>query len=188
MRENPILGDRCLSIGLIFLLSSDVTPARAIDPTCLKMEAATSATMKKPVHIYITEERVYSSPTLAKSAAKLGLLGTDKSEEVSTGTATFVEVKGKWIRSPVNLSQMRKDSANDPDARKAREHQTCSALPDETVDGEPASVYQTSNSALGTNTKIWISKSRQLPLKAVNTTDVGVEKSTSSMRYDYNNV
>lgn len=188
MRNSPTPGDRCLSIVLVCLLSSAVTPAFAVDPVCLKIEAATSATMKKPFHVYITEESIYSSPTLAKAAAKLGLSGTRKSEEIFTGTATFVEIKGKWMRSPVNVAKMRQDRANDPDAKKAREHQKCFALPDETVDGESASVYRTDNSSLGVNTKLWISKSRQLPLKAVTTTDVGAEKSTASMRYDYNNV
>ena len=188
MRNNPVLGDPCLLIVPVCLLSSAVTPAFAVDPVCLKIEAATSATMKKPFHVYITEERIYSSPTLAKTAAKMGLSGTRKSEEVFTGTATFVEVNGKWMRSPINIAKMRQDSADDPDAREAREHQKCSALLDEMVDGESTSVYQTQNTSLGINTKIWISKSRQLPLKAVSTTDVGAEKSTSSMRYDYNNV
>jgi hypothetical protein len=188
MRSNPLPGDRCLSIMLVCLLSSAVTPALAVDHICLKIEGATSATMKKPFHVYITEERIYPSPTLANAAAKMGLSGTRISEEIFTGTATFVEINGKWRRSPINVAKMRQDSANDPDAKEVREHQKCFALPDETVGGESTSVYRTDNSSLGVTTKLWISKSHQLPLKAVTTTDVGAEKSTASMRYDYNNV
>jgi hypothetical protein len=69
-------------------------------------------------------------------------------------------------------------------------------LPDETVNGEPASVYQIHEpeGSDSVDSRLWISKTRHIPLKAIVTTSVGtasgtpVSVGTASMRYEYENV
>ena len=98
----------------------------------------------------------------------------------------YVLNRGKWVKSPVSLADLKKDQ--DPDSTKA----TCSHLRDESVNGEAAAVWrQHIVNEMGTiDTDMWISKSRGVVLKSISTTDVGgaMGKSRSYGRYDYTNV
>jgi len=86
-----------------------------------------------------------------------------------------------------SFMQMTSHDDDDPDVKKARDAEQCKALADETVAGQPASVYQTHNPESGVDTKIWFSKSTRLPIKSEMTTDVGAMKSFTVSRYEYTN-
>ncbi|HEY1615358.1 MAG TPA: hypothetical protein VGF97_16880 [Rhizomicrobium sp.] len=163
-------------------------PAFAADPLCFQIKTAVLAAMKRPFHIFIEENRTYDSATHAKGAPTPGPAGSRSFEEIFTGSASFIQVRGKWQRSPVSFSDVEKDRTDDPDAKEVAQHEKCAVLADEAVGGEAASVYDLRNPSLGVATRMWISKSRRLPLKATVTTDVGTAKTVSSLRYDYTNV
>lgn len=121
----------------------------------------------------------------------MGMGGTKKSEEISTGKAVYVRHGNQWIDMQASFAgMMEHGDPNDPDVKKMREANRCKALPDETVAGPPAAVYQQHNPVLGIDTKIWISKSTHLPLKSEVTNKAAGPAMTSLTisTYDYKNV
>jgi hypothetical protein len=109
-------------------------------------------------------------------------------EAISAGGEMYVLSRGKWVKSPVSMAELRKMQEDNPDSTKA----TCSHLRDESVNGEPAAVWRSHivNEAGTIDTDMWISKSRGVVLKANSLTDVGgsMGKSRSVSRYEYSNV
>jgi hypothetical protein len=152
-------------------------PARlaAQDP-CQPTYDAMSKAMSTPTHIYMTMTGVPNS--------------ADKhtTEVIYIGGATYVNVGGKWSRSPMTSQQViEKEEEN----RKASK-MTCKYLRDEAVNGEAAAVYSThsdrADMGIKSDGQIWISKSKGLPLK--NEIDITSGGSTNhhSTRYEYANV
>jgi hypothetical protein len=178
---------KALIAGLICHGIALSTPALAMDPACKPLIQSQMSMAKTPVHITLTETRIWSKD-LAKPAAGLGMGGTTTSEEISTGKAVYVMHRGKWIDMGASFAGMHGDP-NDPEIRKAQEAKRCRALSDETVAGQAASVYQ-EHSPSGIDTKIWVSKSTHLPLKSEITNKAGGPAMTSLTvsTYDYNNV
>jgi hypothetical protein len=165
-------------------------PALAMDPLCQTLLSQKNILMNKPFHIYMTSEKKFSSANFAKAANSLGVTGAKTSEEIWTGKDVYVQTDGKWIDMQTSYAQMTKDAADaadDPDIKKMRDAEKCSQLPDEVAFGQPAAVYQSSNSELGTIQKIWTSKSTHLPLKSEIHTDVGPMKEVTFSRYEYTN-
>ena len=58
---------------------------------------------------------------------------------------------------------MEQEKDSDPDAQKAREESKCKVLPDETVNGQQASVFVETTPEL--ETKVWISRASKLPIQ-----------------------
>ncbi len=152
------------SLTLAFCTAA-VTPALAMDPVCNQLHAATQMLETKPFHLYMTETQSFANPNLAKAAGQLGMGGTNQSEEISTGKNIYVMNRGKWIDMQTSFAAMQQDKDSDPDTKKAVGESTCKALPDETMYGQAASVYLQSTPALGIETKLWISKITNLPLR-----------------------
>ena len=190
------------SLSLIFLaggafwiaLSSGLsfsTQALAMDFACQAALAAQADLKNKPFHVYMTSENKYASANFSKAAASIGLTGVKKSEEISTGKDVYVLNNGKWIDMHMRFAEMSKSNQDDPDIKKAREKareaDQCKTLPDEAAFGQAATVYQTHNPETG-DTKIWVSKSTRLPIKAETTNKVGPMTKFVSTRYDYGNV
>ena len=166
------------------------TPALAMDPACQPLMQGQRSMANTPVHITMTETETWSKK-LSRAAAGLGAGGTKTSEEISTGKDVYVMQGGKWIDMQTNFAEMMKsgDVDSDPDIRKMRETERCSTLPDDTVAGQNASVYETHNPS-GIDTKLWISKSTHLPLKSEVTNKAGgpAMSTFTVSTYDYNNV
>jgi hypothetical protein len=165
------------------------TPALAMDPACQPLMQSQRSMANTPVHIFMTENRTWSK-TLSSAAAGMGMGGTKTSEEISTGKAVYVMHGGKWIDIRTSFAEMAKlGDPNDPDIKKAQEAQRCRALPDESVAGQAAAVYQEHN-PFGIDTKIWISRSTHLPIKSEITNKVAGTTMTSFTvsTYDYKNV
>ncbi len=113
------------------------------------------------------------------------------SESIYVGGAVYVMVRGKWTRSRVTIAQLKSAQDEGKDTPKP----ACRYLRDEAVDGEPAAVYATHREGDGykSDVTLWISKSRNVPLRSESDMDTGVAgnsngKSHTSMRYDYKNV
>jgi hypothetical protein len=177
----------CIASVLICLSAS---PTLAMDPACQALMQSQRSMANTPVHITMTETRTWSK-ALSKAAAGMGMGGTKTSEEISTGKAVYVMSGGKWIDMQTSFAGMAKlGDPNDPDIKKARDAKRCKALPDETVVGQVAAVYQERNPESGIDTKIWISKSTHLPLKSEITNKAAGAAMTSFtvQTYDYKNV
>jgi len=176
--------------GVLVCLCLLSTPALAMDRGCQPLMQSQITMTRTPVHIFMTETRTWSK-NLSGAAAGMGLGGTKTSEEISTGKAVYVLNRGKWIDMGASFAGiMEHGDPNDPDVKKMREANRCKALPDETVAGQPAVVYQEHNLELGIDTKIWISKSTHQPLKSEITNKAAGSALTSVTvsTYDYDNV
>jgi hypothetical protein len=175
------------SLTLVFYTAA-ITPALAMDPVCNRLIAATQVLRTMPFHIYMTETQNFTNPIMAKSAGQLGMGGTKQSEEISTGKNIYVMTGGKWIDMQTSFTAMEQDKDSDPDTKKAMEESRCKALPDEAMYGQQASVYLQSMPALGVETKLWISKSTNLPVRMDMTNDQGAMKMFTVSRYEYSGV
>jgi hypothetical protein len=102
--------------------------------------------------------------------------------------------RGKWMKSPIDVAEIRKTSKDATPKVKAtwKVKATCSHLRDEGVNGEPAAVWRIhSVSELDTSdTDLWISRNSGLLLKSDAHQDVGggLGKSHIVSRYEYTNV
>ena len=177
--------------GLVCCGIALATPVLAFDAACRPVFQSQKSMADTPVHITLTETRTWSK-ALSRAAAGMGMGGTKTSEEISTGKHVYVSHGAQWIDMETSFAEMAKpgDPDDDPDTKKAREAERCSALPDETVAGQSASVYQARNPVSGIDTKIWISKSTHLPLKSeITNKAAGTAMSSFTVStYDYNNV
>lgn len=168
--------------------SAAVTPALATDPVCNQLNAATQMLRTTPFHMYMTETQSFPNSNMAKVAGQIGMGGTKQSEEISTGKNIYVLNRGNWIDMQTSFSAMEQDKDSDPDTKKAMEESKCTALPDETMYGQAASVYLRSTPALGIETKLWISKSTHLPVRSDITHNQEAMKQVTVARYEYSGV
>ena len=154
-------------------------PIRAQGPQCAPVLAVSSKLFDVPFHMYMIDS--------AQTDARLHGGKPTISESISTGSVYYVMVRGKWIKSPVDMAEMRKDKDTVSTAKF-----TCSHLRDESVNGESAAMWRTHKvSESGTeDTDLWISKSRNVVLKSDVHQDVGgaFGKSHIVSRYEYTNV
>ena len=58
--------------------------------------------------------------------------------EVISAGEMYALARGKWVKSPVSIAELKKDHQDNSDSTKA----TCSHLRDESVNGEPAAVWR----------------------------------------------
>ncbi|HUA60850.1 MAG TPA: hypothetical protein VML19_18950 [Verrucomicrobiae bacterium] len=153
-------------------------PVQAAD-ACQTIEAAGSKIWSLPVHLYSTQTAAFR-----KNQPKT-------SESIYTGGANgaiYVLVNGKWTRSRVTTGELK----SAPDEAREKNKQTCHYERDEPVNGEPAAVYSThaEGEDFKTDITVWISKTRNVPLRSESDMDVGgaMGKSHTSVRYEYTNV
>src|SRR5579872_2708256 len=174
IKHHPLLS----SALLVALVPCGALTARATE-TCQTIEEASGKIWSLPVHLYTTETAAYRNKQ------------PKTSESIYTGGANgaiYVLVNGKWTRSRITTSQLK--AARD-EARKTPK-QTCRYVRDETVNGEPAAVYSThaETEDYKTDINVWISKSRNVPLRSESDMDLGGSngKSHTTTRFDYSNV
>jgi hypothetical protein len=180
-------GTIAASLALAFC-SAAMTTSFAMDPLCTRLKGATHVLTTIPFHLYMTETRSFTNPNMAKAAGQLGMGGTGQPEEISTVKDTYVMTDGKWVDMQTSFAAMESDKDTDEDTKKAMEGSTCKALPDEVMYGQPASVYVQSVPDLGIQTKLWISKTTNLPVRSDMTNDQGAMKVLTVSRYEYGGV
>lgn len=170
---------RASAIALLILMPLAVRPARAaaVDPACKPVLDSLAKQYSTPVHIYMTQ---------------VGELRGGKprsAESIFAGGTIYIQMRGKWMRSPMSLEEMRRQrEENIRDAKSM----SCRYLRDEAVDGEAAAVYssQSETEDAKSSSTLWVSKRTGLPLKNEIDIDTGGTqgKEHSSVRYDYSNV
>jgi hypothetical protein len=156
------------------------TPLVAQSPQCAIAYGAMTKIFEVPFHLYMVDS--------AGTDARLHDGKPTVSEEIFSGGVVYVRSRGKWVKSPVDIVEMRKDGANKLADSKA----TCTHARDESVNGEGASVWsvhsETEDGASDSN--VWVSKSRNVVLRSEVRIDVGgaLGKSHMTMNYVYANV
>ena len=150
--------------------------ALAQEAGCKALTDAMQKVLGLPTHIYLTGTAEYQKGK------------TDNSEMIYSGGAIYLMMNGKWSRSHMNTADMAKQEQENVRNQKM----TCRFLRDEMVSGELAAVYSahTRDDDSKTDSTIWVSKAKGLPLKVDTDMDVGgaAGKSHRSQRYEYTNV
>ncbi len=169
--------ERRIRTGAIALLIAAAAgqPARAMDATCKPVLDAMAKRLATPSHAYATEVGAHGGKPETK-------------ESIYAGGAIYIQYKGKWIRSPISIQEMRKQEEENVRNAKAM---TCRYLRDETVNGEAASVYHSQAETAGgkSDATLWVSKRTGLPLRSENNIDTGDgDKMHMAIRYDYTDV
>jgi hypothetical protein len=153
--------------------------AHAADATCKLLADANTKIYSIPTHIYMTETAAYTGGQARKS------------ELVYLNGKTYIQVAGKWRvspQTPQKMIEIRKETEAEQEKTM-----TCKMVRDEAVNGEAAVLYsaQQQNPDEKSDSQIWISKSRGVPVKLEMDMDVGggaAGKSHRTMRYEYTNV
>lgn len=165
------------SLRFLALCPSLLAVSFAADSTCKMLADANAKIYAIPTHIYTTETATYTG-------------GKPKSNElIYLNNATYIESNGRWSISratPQRMTELHKT------AEDKHPNATCRAVREESVNGEAATLYSMhdQNPNAKTDSEIWISKSRGVPLKLEMDMDVGgaAGKSHRTMRYEYTNV
>ncbi|HSS49156.1 MAG TPA: hypothetical protein VLX28_09425 [Thermoanaerobaculia bacterium] len=157
-------------IALVFSVTLAGRPARAaVDAACKLVLDAVAKQLDTPSHVYMTEVRGGKRET---------------KESVYAGGVIYIQVKGKWRRSPMSKQDvLKQEEENKRDAKES-----CRYLRDEAVNGEAAAVYhaQAENGGVKSDSTFWISKRTGLPLRNEEDIDTGDnDKWHMSIRYDY---
>jgi hypothetical protein len=162
----------CTALG--WLPAGAATAALAEVAPCQPVIAATAKQVTLPTHMYMTETR-------SASPGK-----TTRAETIYTGDAIYIQVNGTWRRSSVTPGELQRQQA---DNQRSATAMTCRHLRDEAVNGEAAAVYSEHNESADakTDSTIWISKGRGVPLRLEMDMDVGGlrGKSHIATRYEY---
>ena len=154
--------------------------ALAADPPCKFLADVTAKNFTIPTHIYSTETAIYTGGKPRNS------------ETIYLNGKTYIQVNGRWRVSPMTPKMMleaKKEAEADADSHS---HSTCLLVRDEAVNGEAATLYSehTETQNEKSDSQIWISKSRALPLKLEMNIDVGgaAGKRHRVSRFEYTNV
>lgn len=172
------IGVRLVTAAAAFVLLL-APPLRAQSADCVAAYAGMSKLYDKPFHIY----------TIDSSGTDAALHGgrPTTTESIWTGTTYYVMVRGRLVKSRVDIAEMRRDRDSSSTAKA-----TCSHLRDESVNGEPAAVWRIRSvqESETRDTDLWVSRSTGLPLKSDVHHDVGgaIGKSRIISRYEYTNV
>ncbi|MGH8040788.1 MAG: hypothetical protein ACREPN_01955 [Rudaea sp.] len=142
-------------------------PADAADASCDALYNAGIKSVQTPHH-------VYSTTTTRDGKPQTG-------EAIYTGGVEYLQLQGKWRRSPVPQPAMLEAAQE-----KLKTHpDTCTFVGDQTVDGQAVEVYKAHNNEFGTNQEVRIFKSNGLMQGGKLVLPNG---STVETRYDYTNV
>jgi hypothetical protein len=147
------------------------------DSACKLLGEANAKIYGIPTHMYQTETAVYTG-------------GKPRSNElIYFNNKTYILVGGKWSVSPMTPQKM---AENQKEAQQNEAGMTCSVVRDEVVGGEATTLYSAHKQVpeVTTDTQIWISKSKGVPVKLEVDMNVGgtAGKSHRSIRYEYTNV
>jgi hypothetical protein len=164
-------------LTLSFVAMPLTVRAQAVSAACKPLLDANTKEISTPHHAYQTQTDQGNS---AQATTE---------ELISTGTASFILYKGKWMKSPMtpqeNIAQMQENLRN----TKVYE---CRKLPDASVNGVATAVYSahSENDMAKTDTQLWVAKSTGLILREEVDmyADEGGGKRHVSMRFDYTNV
>lgn len=167
---------RCVAAIVIAALTAigAAQPVRAADSGCSAPFAASDKTRQGPAHV----DMIRSEGKGAKPK---------RSEAIYAGGKIYVTVNGKWKMSPASMADMQKQQ----EENRRRSKSGCRLLREESVDGEPASVFHvhSENEDVNSDGDVWVSRSRGLILREEIDMNPGDPSAMHiTMRYDYRNV
>jgi hypothetical protein len=151
---------------VLSVLAVVVGSARAQDLGCKPLYDAAVLQARTPSHIYST---MTGSSNLS-------------TETISTSDALY-------MRDSTSGNQWKKSSYSPQDeakqaAERSRSYTSCQHVGDESINGEAAAIYAEVNKDSQIGGKVWLSKTRGLPLKA----ELTMRSGHIAIRYDYSNV
>jgi hypothetical protein len=165
---------------VLALLISTPLAAQGMSPQCMQIFGVMEKLWDKPFHMYMVDS--------AGTDARLHGGKPRVSESIFINGVNYVLVRGKWIKSPVDVLEMRKDMNEQIKTTKA----TCAHVRDDSINGESVAVWKvhTETENGDTDNQLWISKSRNLVLRGEIFLDVGgtLGKSHTISNYVYTNV
>lgn len=175
---NPRIVTVSASIVIVLVLAAVPSRARAqnIPAACRPLVEAERKVITTPYHLYLTE-----------GPARPGDKGRT-TEGVSTGGAIYVQVSGKWMRSPLTPKQAL--AQVDTNLATATAY-SCTHVGDESMAGTAAAVYtaHTENEGVKTDVRTWVAKGSGLILRTEEDLDTGGgNKRHMSIGYEYVNV
>ena len=166
--------------GFVAAIALLTGSAFAADPSCKLVTGAITKYLTIPTRISTTETGSYTSGKPRNS------------ETIYLIDKTYVQVNGRWRVSPVTPKMMLEDMKEARSDVDSNFHSTCQMVRDEAINGEAATLYSshTETKDIKTDSQIWISKSRGLPLKMEKNADTGgtAGKSHRISRFEYTNV
>jgi outer membrane lipoprotein-sorting protein len=113
---------------------------------------------------------------------------TMTTESITTGGVMYIQVNGKWMRSPTSPSDLQQ--LQQQDVKKTTT--SCQRLPDETVNGTGtvAMVFHVQNKgpASTSDGKVWLAKGTGLPIRGEEDVLSGSTKTHISTRIEYTNI
>jgi hypothetical protein len=111
---------------------------------------------------------------------------TMTSESITAGGAMYIQMNGKWMRSPTSPSDMKVLQQQD----EKKTTTSCQRLPDETVNGTAEIVFQVHNKgeASTSDGKVWLAKATGLPMRGEEDVLSSATKTHISTRFEYTNV
>ena len=156
-------------VAALFVLSVLVVvvrSARAQDSGCKPLYDAAVLQARTPNHIYST----------ITGPSNLSMETISPSDALYTRAST---TGNQWNKSSYSPQGEAKQAAE-----KSRSFTSCQHVGDETIDGEGAAIYTEVNKDAQISGKVWLSKTRGLPLKA----ELTMSSGHIAIRYDYSNV
>lgn len=165
---------RYVAAVAIAALVGGARPARAADSGCTVPFSASDKTRQSPAHVEVI-----------RSAGKGEK--PKRSEAIYAGGKIYVTINGQWKVSPISMADMQKQQ----EENRRNSKYGCRLLREESVDGEPASVFHvhSENDDVKSDGDVWVSRSRGLILREEIDMNTGDPSATHvTMRYDYRNV
>jgi hypothetical protein len=167
-------------------LRINVVAPLAAQGGCQAVDEAMNKVITVPTHIYGAMSPILSNGSAPRPS------DTIHNETIYVAGSAYVKVSGKWSRSEWTLQRLMKQEQEN----RQQSNFTCRYERDESVNGEAAAVYSThserSDADIGhivSDGRIWISKSKGLPLRQEMDVDAGHGmKDHHSVRYEYTNV
>ena len=144
--------------------------------------AAQTAAACQPIFDGMTKQTVTPNHTYIAMTGG----STMTSESITTGGVMYIQVSGKWMRSPMSPSDMQQQEQQN----EKKTTTSCQRLPDETVSGTAATVFHVHNTGASSTSdgKVWLVKATGLPMRGEEDVLSGSTKTHISTRYEYTNV
>jgi hypothetical protein len=166
LRQLPV----AIGVAMLPLIASSPLAAQA---SCQPVFDAMTKVVNTPSHIYNTSAKAGKSRT---------------TETIYAGGAVYAKVQDKWTRGRITPQEILKQEQ----LNRQNSKYSCRYVKDEPVNGEAAALYSThaENPDAKSDSQIWISKSRGLPLRQELDIDAGgaAGKTHYSVRYEFRSV
>jgi hypothetical protein len=163
---------RSVHASLLFLLTAvGLSASVYAADSCQPVADSVAKLATTPTHIYATiDDGSDSKPTTT--------------EMIYINGAVYAKVGDKWMRTALTPKEL---VGKEQDKQKGG---SCQYLKDDSIDGDKAAVYSVQSKSGEAGARLWISKSRGLPLREEMKIDSGGKGRDShiSMRYEYVNV